>query len=136
MRTLPKPTDSNPKAFTQIELRINFAAEGLRPPRKKNPSMMQMEWREMAVPQAAAHIFCRQHPIPNPQGGVPCRGSGGSWGRNQRHGESKNRFRSQQITPARAAVLILRAGVWGRPAHMSAISLPETKPANKPLSRS
>ena len=51
-----------------------------------------------------------------PTGGVPCPGSGGSWGRNQRHGESKSGFRPQQISLARAAVLIFRAGVWGQPA--------------------
>ena len=40
------------------------------------------------------------------------------------------RFLPQQISRARAAVLILRAGVWGQPAHMSAISFPpETEPA-------
>jgi hypothetical protein len=48
-----------------------------------------------------------------PPGGVPCPGSGGRWGRNQRHGESESRFRPQQILLARAAVLTLRAGVPG-----------------------
>src|ERR1019366_10187831 len=42
------------------------------------------------------------------------------------------RFRPRQIVLVRAAVLILPAGVWGQPAHMSAISfLPETEPASK-----
>jgi hypothetical protein len=30
-------------------------------------------------------------------GGVPCPGSGGRWGRNPRHGESKSWFRPQQL---------------------------------------
>ena len=52
------------------------------------------------------------------------------WRRNPRLGERKSRFLPQQFFPARAAVIILRAGVWGQPAPMSAIpSLPETKPA-------
>src|ERR1019366_10327393 len=42
------------------------------------------------------------------------------------------RFRPQQIMLVRAAVPILRAGVWGQPAHMFAISfLPETELAHK-----
>src|ERR1039457_100521 len=66
-----------------------------------------------------------------PPGGVPCPGSGGSWGRNQRHGESESRFRPQQIKLARAAVLILPAGVRGQPAPESASPLPEAKPAHE-----
>jgi hypothetical protein len=46
-----------------------------------------------------------------PIGGVRCRGSGGSWGRNQRLGERKSRCLPQPISIARAAVLLLRAGV-------------------------
>src|ERR1019366_6698685 len=42
------------------------------------------------------------------------------------------RFRPRQIFLVRAAVLILRAGVWGQPAHMSAISfLPGTEPSQE-----
>jgi hypothetical protein len=48
-----------------------------------------------------------------PSGGVPCPGSGGRWGRNQRHGESQSRFRPQQISLVRAAVSILPAGGMG-----------------------
>src|ERR1019366_7686753 len=67
----------------------------------------------------------------SPTGGVPRPGSGGRWGRNQRHGESRSRFRPRQIILARAAVLLLRAGVRGQPAPESASPLPEAKPAHE-----
>src|ERR1017187_9366258 len=63
--------------------------------------------------QAAAsflNVLDSQPPI----GGVPCRGSGGSWGRNQRHGESQSRFRPQQKLSCREAPFSSGQGVWGQ----------------------
>jgi NitT/TauT family transport system substrate-binding protein len=66
-----------------------------------------------------------------PTGGVPRQGSGGRWGRNQWHGESKNGFRPQQNILARAAVLILQAGVRGQPPLRLHSLSPETKPTKE-----
>ena len=92
--------------------------------------------QEQRVPSfQAARSFPKILDPKPPSGGVPCPGSGGSWGRNQRHGESKSGFRPQQNFLVRAAVLILPAGVWGPPAHMSAISfLPEIESAQQSAS--
>ena len=78
---------------------------------------------------------CRKLLDPKPAiGGVPCRGSGGSWGRNQRHGERQSRFRPQQQLSRREASFSSGQGVWGQHAPLSASSPHETKRANEFIS--